>query len=117
MVTGIVDWNAIAPVMLPTARTSLPWRIHTTVLAFSGSSVASGARIRATINAERPRSSAIVSTPPTNSSVPRMIAPRETRNCAVICAVFGGSCLLRSKYSGRSLLLLGVAAGPIVRTV
>ncbi len=40
---GIADWNTIAPVMLPIARVSLPWRTQISELNFSGSSVAIGA--------------------------------------------------------------------------
>ena len=40
---GIVDWKTIAPVMLPIASVSLPWRTQMTELNFSGSSVAIGA--------------------------------------------------------------------------
>ena len=40
---GIVDWKTIAPVMLPSARLSLPSLTQKKLFAFSGSSVASGA--------------------------------------------------------------------------
>src|SRR6188472_2406924 len=40
---GIVDWKTIAPVMLPIASVSLPWRTQMIELNFSGSSVAIGA--------------------------------------------------------------------------
>ena len=40
---GIVDWKTIAPVMLPMASVSLPWRTQMIELNFSGSSVAIGA--------------------------------------------------------------------------
>src|SRR5207247_11167595 len=40
---GIVDWNTIAPVMLPIASVSLLWRTQMIELNFSGSSVAIGA--------------------------------------------------------------------------
>ena len=40
---GIADWNTIAPVMLPIASVSLPWRTQISELNFSGSSVAIGA--------------------------------------------------------------------------
>src|SRR5581483_3993020 len=43
--TGIQLWKTIAPVILASARLSLLWRIQTTALYFSGSSVASGLRI------------------------------------------------------------------------
>ena len=39
----MVDWKTIAPVMLPIARVSLPWRTQMIELNFSGSSVAIGA--------------------------------------------------------------------------
>src|SRR3954452_6581732 len=44
---GMVDWKTIAPVMLPIARVSLPWRTQMMELNFSGSSVAIGAMTRA----------------------------------------------------------------------
>ena len=44
---GMVDWKTIAPVMLPIASVSLPWRTQMTELNFSGSSVAIGAMTRA----------------------------------------------------------------------
>ena len=44
---GIVDWKTIAPVMLPIASVSLPWRTQMIELNFSGSSVAIGAMTRA----------------------------------------------------------------------
>ena len=44
---GMQDWKTIAPVMLPMARVSLPWRTQMTLLNFSGSSVAMGAMTRA----------------------------------------------------------------------
>ena len=40
---GMHDWKTIAPVMLPSASVSLPWRTQMTLLNFSGSSVAMGA--------------------------------------------------------------------------
>ncbi len=40
---GMADWKTIAPVMFPMASVSLPWRTHSTLLNFSGSSVAIGA--------------------------------------------------------------------------
>ena len=58
--TGIVDWKTIAPVMLPSASASLPSRTQKKLLTFSGSSVASGARISARTRASTPRLSAIV---------------------------------------------------------
>ncbi len=42
--TGMVDWKTIAPVMFPNARLSFPSRTQKKLFAFSGSSVASGAR-------------------------------------------------------------------------
>ena len=53
---GIVDWKTIAPVMLPIASVSLPWRTQMIELNFSGSSVAIGAMTRASstlVDAER----------------------------------------------------------------
>ena len=58
---GIVDWKTIAPLMLPSARASLPSRTQKKLLTFSGSSVARGARIRARTRASTPRLSAIFS--------------------------------------------------------
>ena len=95
--TGIVAWKVIAPVMLPSASASLPRRTHSTLLAFSGISVASGASTSASTSAEMPADSAMCSTPVTNSSAPAMIAASETTNWTVICSVLGGSSLLVSK--------------------
>ena len=48
---GMVDWKTIAPVMLPIASVSLPWRTQITELNFSGSSVAIGAMTSASSSA------------------------------------------------------------------
>ena len=64
---GIVLWKTIAPVMLPIARVSLPWRTHRTLLNFSGSSVAIGAMTRARSASSAPRLWAMSSTAPTNA--------------------------------------------------
>ena len=58
--TGIVDWKTIAPLMLPSARASLPSRTQKKLLTFSGSSVASGARTRARTRASTPMLSAML---------------------------------------------------------
>lgn len=54
--TGSIDWNTIAPVMLPSASVSLLVRTHRKLLTFSGSSLARGARISASSSAETPSS-------------------------------------------------------------
>ena len=54
MPIGIVDWKTIAPLMLPSASASLPSRTQKKLLTFSGSSVASGARISARTRASTP---------------------------------------------------------------
>ena len=51
---GIADWKTIAPVMLPIARVSLPWRTQMTELNFSGSSVAIGAMTSASSTSSTP---------------------------------------------------------------
>ena len=52
--TGMVDWNTIAPATLPSAITSFPSFVQIRLFAASGSSVASGARSNATRSAFRP---------------------------------------------------------------
>ena len=52
---GIVDWKTIAPVMLPIASVSLPWRTQMIELNFSGSSVAIGAMTRASSAPSTPK--------------------------------------------------------------
>ena len=51
---GIVDWKTIAPVMLPIASVSLPWRTQMIELNFSGSSVAIGAMTSASRTSSTP---------------------------------------------------------------
>src|SRR5919204_309351 len=53
-VTGIVDWNTIAPATLPSAMTSFPSFVQMRLFAASGSSVASGARTSATRSVLKP---------------------------------------------------------------
>ena len=75
---GIVDWNTIAPVMLPIASVSLPWRTQMTELNFSGSSVAMGAidqREQDLVDAEE---WARCSTASTNTVAPRTMHARAT---------------------------------------
>src|SRR5918995_1520558 len=55
MPTGMVDWKTMAPVMLPRARESLPSRTQKKLLTFSGSSVASGSRMRERMLASAPQ--------------------------------------------------------------
>ena len=77
--TGIVDWNTIAPVTLPSASESLPARIQKKLFAFSGSSVANGAGTRESTNGFAPAVSARWSTCSTNMCAPPTIAPSATR--------------------------------------
>ena len=72
--TGIVDWKTIAPVMLPSASASLPSRTQKKLLTFSGSSVASGARISESTIASTPRSSATWRSSSTKRWAPPTIA-------------------------------------------
>ena len=68
---GIVDWKTIAPVMLPIASVSLPWRTQMTELNFSGSSVAIGAMTRASEHlASSPSEVARCSTASTKKNAP-----------------------------------------------
>jgi hypothetical protein len=75
--TGIVDWKTSAPVTFPIASESAPSRIQMKLLSFSGSSVARGARTRASTIGATPTRSEIVTTsstkkcaPPTISAIP-----------------------------------------------
>src|SRR5919198_1502525 len=70
---GMVDWNTIAPVMLPIARVSLPWRTQMIELNFSGSSVAIGAMTSASSTSLTPIERAMWPTASTNSTAPRTI--------------------------------------------
>ena len=67
---GIADWNTIAPVMLPIASVSLPWRTQITELNFSGSSVAIGAMTSASRASSTPNDVARCSTAPTKTVRP-----------------------------------------------
>src|SRR5918995_746677 len=73
--------------MLPTARVSLSRRIQSTLLSFSGSSVASGASTRESTSAETPSSSATVTTSSTKSSAPPTIINSPTTTWATIAIV------------------------------
>ena len=86
---GIVDWKTIAPVMLPSARLSLPSRTQKKLFAFSGSSVASGARISESTSGSTPSCSATVSSSSTNRWAPPTIAPSPTRNWTAIAPLPG----------------------------
>ncbi len=79
--TGKVLWNTIAPVMLPSARVSLRWRIQSTELNFSGSSVAIGVISRETMSGAAPSDSLRTWTSFTKISAPRMMP----RMAAPIC--------------------------------
>ena len=68
--------------MLPSASESLPSRTQKKLLTFSGSSVASGARIRARTTASTPRLSAILSSSSTKRWAPPTIAPSPTSSCS-----------------------------------
>src|SRR3954451_6950714 len=72
---GIVDWKTIAPVMLPIARVSLPWRTQMTELNFSGSSVAIGAMTSARRVWSTPSWVDRSSTAPTKKIAPSTISP------------------------------------------
>jgi hypothetical protein len=76
-VTGKADWKTIAPVMLPSARVSLRRRTHSTLLNFSGSSVATGATSSAKTRCDTPKLSASVLTPDTNILAPPTISRSE----------------------------------------
>src|SRR5918998_1698334 len=77
-ITGTVLWKTIAPVMLPRAKVSFPSRTHRTELIFSGSSVASGASMRATSPAGRPMVSAVCLTASTKTSAPTTMSARAS---------------------------------------
>jgi hypothetical protein len=113
--TGTVDWNAIAPVMFPIASSSFESRTQRKLLAFSGSSVASGASMSERISASTPRSSAMWVTSSTNSSAPPMISASPRITCAAIWGFEGGSCLVVSKVRGRRWAASAVSPPP--RTV
>ena len=89
--TGTVLWNIIAPVMLPSARVSLPSLIQKMELNFSGSSVARGASIRAMRPAGNPRPAAACSTASTKKCAPATMTPRLARVWKAT-AKCGGSC-------------------------
>jgi hypothetical protein len=63
---GTVDWKTMAPVMLPSARLSFPSRTQKKLFAFSGSSVARGARTKERTSASTPIDSATSSSSWTN---------------------------------------------------
>src|ERR671919_564936 len=73
--------------MLPTASVSLPRRIQSTLLSFSGSSVASGASTRESTSAEMPSPSATVRTSSTKSSAPPTIISSPITTWATIAMV------------------------------
>src|SRR5450759_5487616 len=73
---GIALWKTIAPVMLPMARVSLPWRTQITLFSFSGNSVAIGAMIKARSVPFRPSERASPWTEVTETTAPPI---RQTR--------------------------------------
>ncbi len=99
MPTGMVDWKTMAPVMLPRASESLPSRTQKKLFTFSGSSVASGARIRERTIASAPRSSATLRSSSTNRCAPPTIAARPIRNW-ITAMVVVGSAAPRARISG-----------------
>ena len=74
MATGNVLWKAIAPVMFPRASVSFFWRIHMTLLNFSGSSVAIGVMSREITRAGTPAAAERLVSWRTNRSAPKMMA-------------------------------------------
>ena len=104
---GIVDWKTIAPVMLPMARVSLPWRTQMIELNFSGSSVAIGAMTRARITGAIPIEVDRCSTASTKKNAPSTIRLTAvatwrftTRRRGTASAVFGVAGSMRLKRSG-----------------
>ena len=80
-VTGNDDWNTIAPVMFPIARVSLRRRTQSTLLNFSGSSVASGATSSENASVGIPAAFPMSPTAPTKISAPRTINPSASATC------------------------------------
>ena len=80
---GIVDWNTIAPVMLPIASVSLPWRTQMTELNFSGSSVAIGAMTSASRTLSTPSWRARWSTASTKKTAPSTISAERREDLQV----------------------------------
>src|SRR6476620_8956823 len=78
---GIVDWKTIAPVMLPMASVSLPWRTQMIELNFSGSSVAIGAMTRESSAGSTPNVDARWLTASTKKTAPMMIKVSAARTC------------------------------------
>src|SRR6187402_3556876 len=78
---GIVDWKTIAPVILPMASVSLPWRTQMIELNFSGSSVAIGAMTRASSAGSTPSVDARWLTASTKKTAPMMIKVSAARTC------------------------------------
>ncbi len=77
-------WNTIAPVMLPSASVSLRWRIQSTELNFSGSSVAIGVMSSETTSGAAPSVALSVSTSRTKISAPTMIPASAKPICRKI---------------------------------
>ena len=103
MPTGIVDWKTIAPVMFPSASESFPSRTQKKLFTFSGSSVASGAKIRERTIASTPRFSATLSSSSTNRWAPPTIAASPIRNWVTRSAIEGSAArppALRAMISG-----------------
>src|SRR3954464_4385324 len=75
---GMHDWKTIAPVMLPIARVGFPWPTQMTEFSFSGSSVATGAMMRASSTLSTLSWWAMSSMAATNAYAPRTISPSAT---------------------------------------
>jgi hypothetical protein len=84
-------WKTIAPVMFPIASVSFPVRTHSTLLNFSGSSVAIGAMISDRIVGSRPTTSDIRWTAPTKTCAPRMISASATSTWLTMIRIRGSS--------------------------
>ena len=80
---GIADWKTIAPVMLPIASVSLPWRTQMIELNFSGSSVAIGAITSASSTWLTPSAVATWPTASTNATAPTTISAERDQHLDV----------------------------------
>ena len=87
---GMALWKTIAPVMLPRARLSLPWRTQMTLLNFSGSSVAMGAITSARSVPSMPKVPATRSTAPTKNAAPTTMHASATSTWNTTTAMWGG---------------------------
>ena len=91
----MADWNTIAPVMLPIASVSLPWRTQMSELNFSGSSVAIGAITSASSSSLTPSAAASRSTAPTNRYAPPTMNARATMTWTLTIRSRGTACSRR----------------------